>query len=220
MAHGRGEYYPRDVRYSAETSPRSTDAFQYHLSKNDHMEGPQQGTPQPTSHYCDYAPLNAPRPHPGLQESYYVPSANDCAPCHGAWNEMRHNFPPVPGMSAASRYTDHRTANPGGAIPYHWDNEDPAGATCAYAPPLASSSQPNGNAGLTPAPNVRSVVGRGPDGQPYPSGIDSPVSSEPLMSLARSLILDLETRIKVLNMELSERGGLRVTITLETADTV
>ncbi|KAI9436631.1 hypothetical protein H4582DRAFT_1962185 [Lactarius indigo] len=222
MAHGRREH-PKDDRSNGETNPRSTEASQYHPSENEHTEVPSQSMPPPAApHYFGYAPWNAPPPHPGAQEPWYgVPGANGGVPGHGAWHEPpRHNYPPVPAMSAALRHTDQGAGGAGGAVPYHWDNGNPAGATCVYAPPLTSNSQPNGVAGPTPAANVHSVVGPGPDAQPYTPSIDAPVSSEPLMSLARSLILDPGTRVKVLNMEASGRGGLRVTITLETADTV
>jgi len=43
MAHGRRED-PRDDRYSEETYPRSADASQYHLSEDEHVEGPPQST--------------------------------------------------------------------------------------------------------------------------------------------------------------------------------
>jgi hypothetical protein len=51
-------------------------------------------------------------------------------------------------------------------------------------------------------------------------GPDAPVLSESLKSLARRLILDLGTHVKVLNVEESESGRFKVTITLETADIV
>ena len=70
----------------------------------------------------------------------------------------------------------------------------------------------------TPAANVHSGVGT--NAQPYVPGIDAPVPSEFIRSLARRLVLDLGTRVNVLNMEASGRGGLKVTITLETADIV
>jgi len=72
--------------------------------------------------------------------------------------------------------------------------------------------------GPTPAANVYSAAGT--NAQPYAPGIDAPAPSEFIRSLARRLILDLGTRVDVLNMEASGRGGLKVTITLETADIV
>lgn len=58
----------------------------------------------------------------------------------------------------------------------------------------------------------------GTNTQSYAPSIDAPVPSEFLTSLARRLILDLGTRVNVLNMEASGRGGLKVTMTLETAE--
>lgn len=73
--------------------------------------------------------------------------------------------------------------------------------------------------GPTPATNVHS--GTGADAQPYSApGIDAPVSSEFLKSLARHLILDIGTHINALNVEASGSGRLKVTITLDTADMV
>ncbi|KAH9172612.1 hypothetical protein EDB89DRAFT_2069495 [Lactarius sanguifluus] len=226
MAHGRREH-PKDDRYNGEANHHSADALQYHPSENEHVEGPPQSMPPPPSHYFGYAPWNVPPPHPGVQEPWYaVPGANDSTPGHGAWQETRHN-PPVPAMAclliamnAASRYTDQGAGSASGVTPYHWDNGSPAGATYVYAPPLASNAQPNGMAGPTPVANFHSAAGPGTAAPLLTPVINAPVCSESLMSLARSLILDLGTRVKVLNMEASGRGGLRVTITLETADTV
>ena len=53
--------------------------------------------------------------------------------------------------------------------------------------------------------------------QSYAPSIDAPVPSGCLRSLARRLILDLGTRINVLKIEPSGRGGLKVAIALETA---
>ena len=58
----------------------------------------------------------------------------------------------------------------------------------------------------------------GTNAQSYAPSINASVHSEFLRSLARRLILDLGTRISVLNMESSGRGGLKVNITLETAE--
>ena len=71
--------------------------------------------------------------------------------------------------------------------------------------------------GPTPASYVQEA---GANTQPNVPVIDAPVPSKSLKSLARRLILDLGTHVNVLNMEASERGGLKVTITLETADVV
>ncbi|KAH8989569.1 hypothetical protein EDB92DRAFT_849807 [Lactarius akahatsu] len=221
MAHGRREHQ-KDDRYNGETNPRSADASQYHHSESEHVEVPPQSMPPPPSHYFGYPPWSAPPPHPSFQEPWCaVPGADDSAPGYGAWHEARHNYPPVPAMSAASRYTDQGAGSAVGVIPYHWDNGNPTGVACVYAPPLASNAQRYDTAGLTPATNVHFVAR--PDSTDAPlhaPGINAPVSSESLMSLARSLILDLGTRVKVLNVEASGRGGFRVTITLETADTV
>ena len=54
--------------------------------------------------------------------------------------------------------------------------------------------------------------------QSYAPSIDGPAPSEFLRSLARRLILDLGTRVNVLRMEESGRGGMIVTITLETPE--
>jgi hypothetical protein len=79
--------------------------------------------------------------------------------------------------------------------------------------------QPNGmESGITPAASVHSGAGR--SAQPYTSGIDAPVPSDFLGSLARRVILDLGTRVKAFNVEESGSGRLKVTITLETADIV
>ena len=72
--------------------------------------------------------------------------------------------------------------------------------------------------GPTPADIVHS--GAGTNVQPYVPAIDAPVPSESLRYLARRLILHLETHVNDLNIEASGRGGLKVTITLETADIV
>ncbi|KAH9021726.1 hypothetical protein EDB85DRAFT_411067 [Lactarius pseudohatsudake] len=221
MAHGRREH-PKDDRYNGETNPRSENASEYHPSENEHVEVPPQSmVPMPPSHHFGYAPWNALPQHHGGQEPWYaVPGANDSAPDHGAWQETRHNYPPGPEMSAAHRYVDQGAGNARGVVPYHWDNGNPAGATWVHAPSLVSNAQRYGTAGPTPAANVHFVAGPDTDAPLHASGIDAPVSSESLMSLARSLILDLGTRVKVLNMEASGRGGFRVTITLETTDTV
>lgn len=70
------------------------------------------------------------------------------------------------------------------------------------------------------AANVHS--GASANAQPYAPAIgpDAPVLSESLKSLARRLILDMGTHVKVLNVEESESGRLKVSITLETADIV
>ncbi|KAH9059893.1 hypothetical protein EDB87DRAFT_1619037 [Lactarius vividus] len=212
MAHGKREH-PKVDRYNGETNPHPTDASSCHPSESEHVEVPPQSMPPPPSHYFGYAPWNAPPPHPGVQEpSYAVPGANDGIPGHGAWHETRQNYPPVPAMSAASRYTDQGAGSAGRTTSYHWDNGEPASAT--------SNAQPNGIGCPTSAANVHSVAVPRTDARLYAPGIDTPVSSESLMPLARCLILDFGTRVKVLNMEASGRGGLRVTIILETADTV
>jgi hypothetical protein len=54
--------------------------------------------------------------------------------------------------------------------------------------------------------------------QTYAPSIDSPLPSEFLRSLGRRFILDPGTRVNAVNLEASGRGGLKVTITLETAD--
>jgi hypothetical protein len=72
--------------------------------------------------------------------------------------------------------------------------------------------------GPTPAANVHSGAGMGAQHQVPATDSDAPVPSESLGSLARRLILDLGTHVTVINMEGSGRGGLKVTITLETAD--
>ena len=56
--------------------------------------------------------------------------------------------------------------------------------------------------------------------RPYAPGIDAPVPSESLRSLARRLILDSGTHVNMLNVESSGNDRLRVTITLQTADIV
>ena len=70
--------------------------------------------------------------------------------------------------------------------------------------------------GLTPAASVHS--GAGTNAQSHAPAIDAPVPSESLGLMARRLILDLGTRVTILSMEASGHGGLKVTITLETAD--
>lgn len=72
--------------------------------------------------------------------------------------------------------------------------------------------------GPTPAPNVHS--GAVTNAQHNVPSTGAPMPSESLKSLARRLIIDLGTRVNGLNMEPSGRGGLKVTITLETADVV
>lgn len=54
--------------------------------------------------------------------------------------------------------------------------------------------------------------------QSYVPSINAPAPSEFLRSLARRLILYLGTRVNVLNIEASERGGMKVTIILEAAE--
>ena len=71
---------------------------------------------------------------------------------------------------------------------------------------------------LTPVAYNHSEAGT--NAQSYAPSIDAPVPSEFLRSLARRLVLDLGTRVDVLKMEASGRGGFKVTITLETADIV
>jgi len=75
-------------------------------------------------------------------------------------------------------------------------------------------------AGQVPTPEANVHSAGSTNAQPYAPGIDAPIPSESLRSLARRLILDLGTHVNVLNMEASGRGGLKVTITLETADIV
>ncbi|KAF8263697.1 hypothetical protein EI94DRAFT_1806809 [Lactarius quietus] len=236
MIHG-GSEDPRDASYDGEPDTRPTS--QYHLSENEHVKGPPvqctvstHGCPvvvvtthttrlkaPPSSQYLGYAPWNAPPPHPGFQEPpYAAPYPGDIAPGNGAWHEARQIFPP----SAESRYTDKGAGTTSGAIPRHWDSGNPTSATCVYAPPLASNSQPDympgAGQGPTSAPNIHS--GASTSAQPYATGIDAPVPSEFLRSLARRLILDRGTHVNVLNAEASGSGRLKVTITLETADIV
>ena len=54
--------------------------------------------------------------------------------------------------------------------------------------------------------------------QRFAPSIDAPAPSEFLGSLAKRLILDFGTRVNVLNIEASGRGGMKVTIILETAE--
>ena len=65
-------------------------------------------------------------------------------------------------------------------------------------------------------PNVHVAT----DAQPHAPTVNAPVPSESLGSLARRLILDLGTHVHELDMAANGRGGLKVTITLETADIV
>lgn len=120
MAHERQEDQ-RDDRYNGGLYPRSTDASQYHLSENEHVEGPPQSTVSAhdgpvdiltthttrlkaplSSQYLGYAPWNVPPPYPGVQEPCYaVPCACDSAPGHGSWDGTRNNnVRPVPVMAS------------------------------------------------------------------------------------------------------------------------
>ncbi|KAN0131546.1 hypothetical protein V8E53_010654 [Lactarius tabidus] len=226
MAH-EGREGPRDDSYNGETYLRSADASQYHPSENEQVQRQPQSTAPPPSQYLGYAPWNAPPSHPGFQEPRYeryaVPCANGTAPGDGAWYETRQNFPPVPpvpAMSATSQYTDLGAGTTGRAPPHHWDSGNPTGAACVYAQPLPSNSQTNGMASqdLTSAANTHYGAGR--SAQPHAPSINAPVPSEFLGSLARRVILDLGTRVKAFDVEASEGGRLKVTVTLETADIV
>ncbi|KAH9015738.1 hypothetical protein EDB83DRAFT_2573754 [Lactarius deliciosus] len=216
MAYGRREYYPRDDRYNGETSPRSADTFQYHLSEK---EWQQQETPPPPSHYRGYALWNAPPPHPGVQESCHVPMILPDA------------------MSFACRYPIQGAGNANGTIPPQWDNWNPTAhvSKCSLdyvrSVPMVQHTFTARRSLLAPKPtewlarpiqvaNFHAAVGT--NVQPYAPGIDAPVPSarETIRSLARCIILDPGTCVNVLDVEASGSGGLRVTITLETADIV
>jgi len=218
MAGRRGD--PRDDSCNGETYPRSADVSQCHHPEKEQGQGqPQSGAP-PTSQYLGYADWNAPPLHPGFQEPHYaVPCANDSAPGNGAWQQ---SFHPVPAMSAAPRDADQGEGTAFGAIPHRWDNQNPTGAAWVYAPPLASDSQPNYvvDRGPTLAANTHS--GASTNAQPYAPGVgpDTPIPSQSLEFLARRLVLNLGTHVKALNVEASDSGRLKVTISLETADIV
>ncbi|KAN0131548.1 hypothetical protein V8E53_010656 [Lactarius tabidus] len=215
MAHGRRETLTDD-RYYGETYLHSEDVSHHHLTENEEMQGPPQNTAPPLSQHLGCAPWNAPPPHLGAQgPCYVVPCANYSAPGNAAWHPTPRILPPV--LNHAPRYTDQRAGETGGAIPHQWDSGNLTDTTCVDSPLLAPSPHSNCMSGrcLTPVAYDHSEAGT--NMQSYAPRTNAPAPSE-LLSLARRLILDLGTRVHVLNMEASGRGGLKVTITLETAE--